>query len=160
MIWIQTCLDKLENHSFFCKAGLYTNHLISSKQKTWYYKLLLNAEFTYCRIQDGSQAAGIRGLGDSDIPQPTVGLPHFCLKFIGPSARTQASTFFQCSIAKNHFLFFFQVTSEGGINLSSVSRGQTKSETTTDSDVRVATEGILNFRNLNWLMLLLLLRKK
>jgi len=67
---------------FFCRAGLHPNYLISSNQKTWYYKLLLNAEFPYCRIQDGS--VGFWGLGDSDIPQPTVGLPHFGVKSIGP----------------------------------------------------------------------------
>jgi len=123
-----------------------SNFLTSSKQKTWYYKLLLNAEFTYCG--DGSQAAGFRGLGDSDIPQPTVGLLHFCLKSIGAPARTQAGTFFQCSITKNRFLFFFQVTSEIGIDSSSVSRGQAESETTTDSDVIVWNGKILWL--LNW----------
>ena len=27
------------------------------------------------------------GFGDSDIAQPTVGLPHFCLKTIGPPVK-------------------------------------------------------------------------
>jgi len=30
---------------------------------------------------------GFWGFGDSDIPQPTVGLLHFCLKSIGPPVR-------------------------------------------------------------------------
>jgi len=80
IIWIQSCLDK--NIRFFVKAGLYPNYLISSKQKTWYHKLLLNAEFSYCGIPEGS--VEFSGFGDSDIPQPTVGFPHFCLKSIGP----------------------------------------------------------------------------
>jgi len=29
----------------FVKSGLYPNYLTSSKQKTWYHKLLINAEF-------------------------------------------------------------------------------------------------------------------
>jgi len=66
----------------FVKAGLYPNYLTSSKQKTWYHKLLLIAEFEYCGIQDGS--VGFRGFGGSDIPQPTVGLPHFYVMSIGP----------------------------------------------------------------------------
>jgi len=61
----------------YVKAGLYPKYSIASKQKTWYHKLLLNAEFSYCGIQEGSVARGFRGFGKSDIPQPTVGFPHF-----------------------------------------------------------------------------------
>jgi hypothetical protein len=64
------------------KAGLYPNYSISSKHKTWYNKLLLNPEFPHCGIQDTS--VGFWGFGDYDIPQPTVGFPHFRLKSIGP----------------------------------------------------------------------------
>ena len=64
------------------KAALNPNYEISSKQKTWYLKLLLNAEFPYCRIQEGS--VGFLGFGDSDIPQPTVGFPPFRLNSRGP----------------------------------------------------------------------------
>ena len=74
-----------QNHSLFLKAGLYPNYLISSKQKSWYHKSLLNPEIPHCGIQDGS--VGFREFGDSNVPQPTVGLPHFCLKFIGPPVK-------------------------------------------------------------------------
>jgi len=70
----------------FVKAGLYPNHLISSKQKILYNKLLLNAEFPYCGIRKGT--VGFFGFGDSDIPQPTVGFLHFRLKSIGPPVKT------------------------------------------------------------------------
>jgi len=68
-------LGEPQDQGPFCEAGLYPNYLISSKQKTWYYKLLLNAEFSYCGIQDGSVV--FQGLGDSDIPQlwDCLGLP-------------------------------------------------------------------------------------
>ena len=47
--------------------------------------MLLNAEFSYCRIWE--RIVEFFGFGDSDIAQPTVGLPHFCLKTIGPPVR-------------------------------------------------------------------------
>jgi len=71
-----------KNHSFLTKAGWYPNYLISSKQKTWYHKLLLSAQFLYYGIREGS--VGFLGFGDSDIPQTTVGFLHFRLKSIGP----------------------------------------------------------------------------
>ena len=64
-----------KNDSFLTKAGLYPNYLISSKPKTWCHKLLLNAEFLYCGIREGS--VGFLGFGDSDIPQTTVGFLRF-----------------------------------------------------------------------------------
>jgi len=64
------------------KAGLYPNYLIFSKQKTWYHELLLNAEFPYCGMWEGS--VGFWGFGDSDMPQPTVGFKHFRLMSLGP----------------------------------------------------------------------------
>jgi len=82
LLFFRFGLNKI--HLLFLKAGLYSNYLISSesKQKTWYHKSLLNAEFPHCGIQNSS--VGFRKFGDSNIPQPIVGLPHFCLKSIGP----------------------------------------------------------------------------
>jgi len=64
MIWIQTCVEK--NHSFFVNTGLCPNYVLYSKQMNWYQELLLNAEFQYCRIREGS--CDILGFSDSDIP--------------------------------------------------------------------------------------------
>jgi len=74
------------SNNFVSKADLYPNYLISSKQKTRHHKLLLISEFPYYRIREGS--VELWGFGDSDIPQPTVGFPHFRLKSIGPSVCT------------------------------------------------------------------------
>ena len=96
---------------FFVRAGLYPNYLISFEQKTWYHKLLLNAEFPYSGIQEGS--VGLQGLGDSDIPQPTMGFPHFRLKLIGPTVRvefelnTDIGYFFLSFFGECTFLSFF-----------------------------------------------------
>jgi len=82
----------------FVKAGLYPNYLISPKPKTWYHKLWLNVEFSYCGIREGS--VGFLRFGDSDIPQTTVEFLHFRLKSIGPPVPTppacqQPLSFFQ-----------------------------------------------------------------
>jgi len=53
----------------FVKTGLYPNYLISSKQKTWCHKLLLNAKFG---IQEGSV-----GFRDSSIQTSHGGIPAF-----------------------------------------------------------------------------------
>jgi len=76
---LDTNLPLQKKRMIFVKAGLYPNYLISSKHKTWYHKLLLNAEFPYCGIQEGS--VGFRGFGDSNFPQPSVGFPISAFSF-------------------------------------------------------------------------------
>ena len=50
----------------FCQGRFVFKLFDIFKKKTWYHKLLLNAKFSYCGIEEGS--VGFRGYGDSDIP--------------------------------------------------------------------------------------------
>jgi len=78
---LDTNLPWQKSFVFFVKAGLYPNYLISSKQKTWCHKLLLISEFPNFGIQEASLE--FLEFVNSDIPQPTVGFPHFRLKSLG-----------------------------------------------------------------------------
>jgi len=57
LMWI--CTQEFEvrfdkKRMIFVNTGLYPNYSISSKQITLYHQLLLNAEFQYCGIREGS----------------------------------------------------------------------------------------------------------